>query len=289
MFELTDDWHEGLDAERARARMMESPYPPWPDISPNEEIGLGWTLLVGDRQDELMDVSTGVPGFRWSAVGILDSSVDPSLEGQRQTFGVIFYVEDPLAEAIQIGEITIDGVTLPIVQRPATIEDHRVGGTVPISGQLACWATTSGGKREGWLTADHVARNSPGLRIVDAGRQCIDAALVDDGTRGGGNPTRAVAPAAGMTVEVFGNPMWTATITDVSSTLGSLNSHYFPLRFSFTHHGYPGDSGSLIRADPCDEPTGIYLGALKLSNSVSLGIGLAICQLESLMDMEVYV
>lgn len=49
----------------------------WPDISEAELVGLGWSLLVSDREPELWERSRDVPGFRWSAVGLLDPEVDP--------------------------------------------------------------------------------------------------------------------------------------------------------------------------------------------------------------------
>lgn len=287
MFELTDDWYGDLDADRARARVSDSPYPLWPEMPPGEEIGLGWTLLVSDRQEQLNEISAGIPGFQWSAAGILDPQVDRSLELEHQRFGVIFYVEGVNARSEQIAELTFDEVTLPVVQRPATFLEQRTPAP-GVSGQLACWVTTDQAD-EGWLTAKHVARTSPGLSLVLAAGQCIDAAIVSDGQPGGGTPTNAVLPTVGMSVEIIGSHVWQAHILDVSSTLGSMRSSQFPLRFSFNVPGRPGDSGSMIRANPCDEPTGILTGAMRLDNGDEVGIGLAIHQLEIQMRMEIFV
>lgn len=293
MFELERDWFRDLPAEPALARILEAGLEIWPDISEGEMIGLGWTLLVSDREDELLELAPEIPGFRWAAVGILDADVDRALEigprddGRRQRFGVIFYAEDAFAESAVVGATEVAGVELPIVLRPISYEEHAPPPTLP-DGTIACWATSAGGEREGWLTARHVAVGG-GYPLVDCGRECIDAALIETGQIGGGRPARAVVPSAGATIEMIGPHMRRMEILDVALNLRIKRSSFFPLRFTTSAPGRPGDSGSLLLANPCGEPVGIYLGAAQLEGGQrEAGIGLAITQLEDLMKMEVY-
>jgi len=288
MFEPTDSWIEGLPEGPALRRIEEAPdLELWPEISQSETVGLGWSLLVEDRAEILLERAPAIPGFRWASVGILDPEVDRGLESSRQEFGIVFYAEDPRAEPALLEVVEVDEARLPIVLRPITYEEHGAVPALP-DGAVACWATSAGGAREGWLTARHVALGG-GYKMADCGRECIDAALIDLGNVGSGYPARAVRPSPGIPVEALGPHRLTATILDVAIDLGISASAYFPLRFTTSRPGAPGDSGSLIVADPCGEPTGIYLGAARLDNGGEAGVGLAITQLEKLMEMEVYV
>lgn len=287
MFEPNDSWLEGLRPGPAVERLEESGFEPWPDIQKGEEIGFGWALLVSDQEAELLERAPDVPGFRWPAVGILDPEVDRGLETQRQQFGVIFYAEDPRAEPTLLDYAVIAGTELPIVLRPITRDEHGSSPSLP-NGAIACWATSAGGEREGWLTARHVAL-AGGYRLADCGPECIDAALIDLAQRGGGSPTRAVPPSPGARIAMRSSEAAHTTILDVALNLRIRSSSYFPLRFTTSTPGQPGDSGSLIVGDPCGEPLGIYLGAARVEGGEQrAGFGLAITQLEDLMNMEVY-
>jgi hypothetical protein len=287
MFEPNDSWLEGLPEEPALRRLQEEPEVEiWPDISRMEAVGFGWLLLVEDRAEEVLERAVGVPGFRWAAAGLLDPEVDRGLESGRQRFGIVFYVEDPLSQPAMHGLLRFDDARLPIALRPVSYEEHAPAPEIP-NGTVACWATSAAGTREGWLTARHVAF-SGGYEMVDCGRECIDAALIGLGSDGTGRPVRAVPPSPGATVEVRGPHPTATTVLDVALDLGIGASSYFPLRFTTAAVGVPGDSGSLIVADPCREPVGIYLGAARLDSGQEAGIGLAITQLEKLMKMEVY-
>jgi hypothetical protein len=288
LFEPNDSWFEGLPPEPAFRRVEESPrLELWPDIGRDEAIGLGWSLLVGDRAEQLLEWAPGIPGFRWPAVGILDPEVDRGLGESRQQFGVIFYAEDPQATPTVIGQIEVEDVALPISLRPISYREQASPPPLP-DGTLACWATSAGGRREGWLTARHVALGG-GYNLVDCGRECIDAALIDLGSTGSGVPRRAVAPFAGARIQVEGPHPASARILDVAVDFGITASSFFPMRFTTSSVGRPGDSGSLILADPRGEPLGIYLGAAQLeATGQEAGVGLAVTQLEQLMKMEVY-
>jgi hypothetical protein len=287
MFEPNDSWLDGLPEEPAFRRLEEDRGAErWADISRAEEIGLGWTLLVEDRAEQILDRAPGVPGFRWAAAALLDPEVDRDFDRQSQGFGVIFYVDDPHAERLRLEDIEIEGTALPIILRPISYEEHASIPSIP-DGTVTCWATTAEGSREGWLTARHVAL-AGGYEMADCGRECIDAALVRLADEGGGSVARAVRPSVAARVEIQGPHPSVATVLDVAIELGISASSYFPLRFSTDAVGVEGDSGSLIVADPCREPVGIYLGSARLDSGRSSGIGLAIWQLERLMKMEVY-
>jgi hypothetical protein len=287
MFEPNDSWLEGIPHDPALSRVRESrDLEFWPGISEAEAIGLGWTLLVEDRAAEVLERAPGIPGFRWAAAGLLDPEVDRELELRGQQFGIVFYVDDPQAEMRALDGIEIGGAYLPIALRPISYEEHA---SVPslADGTIACWATSAEGTRRGWLTARHVALVGR-YPMADCGRECIDAALIDLGIGGGGAPVRATKPSVGAGVEIRGPHPARTTILDVAIELGISASSYFPLRFSTSAVGVSGDSGSLIVADPCGEPVGIYLGAAELDSGQRAGIGLSIQQLERVMKLEAY-
>jgi hypothetical protein len=266
---------------------------PWPDITRGELIGLGWALLVADREHEVWERARYIPGFRWSAVGLLDPEVDRALTTDDPPFGVILYSEGGQTE----GESRQDGlffeeIQLPVVIRHGTYEEHRGAAPGLPHGRLACWAASRQGGCVGWLTARHVA-DHPAMasvgRVVDRAPECLDAALVEIGAGGGGSRRPLATPAPGGRVRMdLANPVST-TILDVATNLGVQQSSRFPLRFTTTAAGLPGDSGSLIRGDPCWEPLGLYLGSFAgAGTSLRSGVGLALSQLEYHMFLEVY-
>lgn len=290
MFDPPPDWHQDLPPGPAEERLQREEVEVWPDISEAERIGWGWSLLVSDREEEIEDRARAVPGFRWSEVGILDSSVDPHLEGADPRFGLILYAEDRMAEGGErLDGLAMDGIELPVLVRNTRFEAQRAMPSRSGPGRLACWATSRNGTREGWLTALHVANHSAfhGL-VVDRGRVCVDVALVDVGRAGSGATRRAVPPTVGSAVELdLGTPT-SATVIGVATNLGITRSSHFPLRFSLSVAGSPGDSGGLILAVPCGEPMGIYLGANEFRNGDHVGVGQALTQLEYLMNLEAY-
>ncbi len=290
MFEPSPNWHGGLPPEPARERLKQEEVATWPDISEAEEIGWGWSLLVSEREREIEWRAREVPGFRWSEVGILDPSVDPRLEQGDPRFGVILYTEDSLSEGGgRLEGLNMEWVELPVLVRNVRYEAQRAQPSSIGPGRVACWATSRDGAREGWLTARHVATHSAmGGHIVDQGRACIDAALVDIGTSATGSPHGSVPPTPGARVKLdFGGPV-SATVLGVGTNCGILRSSHFPLRFTFNQAGMPGDSGGLILADPCGEPMGIYLGSHELTSGGRAGVGQALTQLEYLMRLEAY-
>jgi hypothetical protein len=289
MFEPSPDWYEALPVEPARQRLERAEAPVWPDIPDAELVGWGWSLLVSDREEKIYELSRDVPGFSWSAVGLLDPEVDPRLESRDPRFGVILYADDPRGESgARLENLPFDAVELPVVVRNVRIEPQ--GGPSSIGpGRVACWATSRGGERQGWLTARHVAEHSglPG-EVIDRGRFCIDAALVNLGTPAMGQPRRSVPPTPHSAIELdFGEPV-RARVLDVGTNCGIVDSSYFPLRFTVNQVGEAGDSGGLVLADPCREPMGIYLGSCELENGNRAGFAQALNQLEYLMNLEAY-
>lgn len=291
MFDPPPNWHEGLPPEPARERLQQEEVAVWPDISEAAVIGWGWSLLVSDREEEIEARARGVPGFSWSEVGILDPSVDPRLEGDDLRFGVVLYTEDPLTEGGErLESLNLDWVELPVLVRNIRYEAQRTSPPSIGPGRLACWATSRHGAREGWLTARHVAQHTatPG-RIVDQGRACIDAALVDVGASAAGTRRGSVPPTVGSAIELDFGGSTSGTVLGVATNCGIARSSHFPLRFTFDRAGVPGDSGGLILADPCGEPMGIYLGAHELQGGGRSGVGQALTQLEYLMNLEAYI
>ena len=84
----------------------------------------------------------------------------------------------------------------------------------------------------------------------------------------------------------------TGTVLDVSSDFGMFNDPKFPLRFSLSQAGAPGNSGAYVTEASSGDPLGVYLGAFLPANAQpgppASGYGLAIYQLESMMKLEVY-
>jgi hypothetical protein len=294
MFDPIPSWHEQLPADQALARLESEGdrLGLWPDISNAERIGLGWALLVSDREEDVWSRARDVPGFRWSAVGLLSPEVDGDLGTDEPPFGIILYAEDDQTEGVGRREsMAFDEIQLPVVVRPGTYEEHRGAQPMP-HGRLACWATSRSRARSGWLTARHVA-DHPAMsgvgRVVDRAPECLDAALVDIGAVGGGLPQSLAMPCANATVDIDLRHLSRAVILDVATNLGVRNSSRFPLRFTFNAAGVPGDSGSLIVGRPCGEPMGLYLGAFTSAETVKRsGVGLALTQLSYHMNLEVY-
>jgi hypothetical protein len=289
VFELPPNWHEGLPREPALERLRQEQTAPWPDIPDAELIGWGWSLLASDRAEEIEAQAHRVPGFSWSEIGILDPSLD-RLGADDPRFGVILNAEDIRAEGGQrLQSMRFEGIELPVIVRHIRYEPHRASPSSIGPGRVACWATTRGGIREGWLTARHVATHSqmPG-RVIDQGQECIDAALVDVGRPMEGTPRRAVPPTPGAAVEVdFGSRVSTQVL-GVGTNCGVVHSSHFPLIFTLNLAGQEGDSGAMVLAYPCGEPMGIYIGANQLEDGSTVGVGLAMVQLEFLMNLEVY-
>jgi len=292
MFDPTPDWYERLPPTEAFARLEREELGLWPDISEGEAIGLGWSLLVSDREEEVWARARGVPAFRWSAVGLLHPEIDHAIGEDDPPFGVILYAEDQYGEQEEsLDGLAFEEVVLPIVVRYGAYEE-QVGVPSPMNhGRLACWATSRKGRRAGWLTARHVA-DHPAMAaqgtVVDRAPECLDAALVAVGPAGSGSIQGLATPAVGGTVELDLSTPRAATILDVATNLGVQRSSRFPLRFSFNSAGVPGDSGSLVIGTPCGEPMGVYLGAFTSAAGARSGIGLALTQLNYLIDLEVY-
>jgi hypothetical protein len=290
MFEPLPDWHRGLPLEPARDRLGREEVPAWPDIPEAELVGWGWSLLVSDREEEIAGRARDVAGFNWSAVGLLDPEVDRGLGDDDPRFGVILYTEDPLAE----GGARLDGLRFEEIELPVLVRNIRFEAQHGVSsrigpGRVACWATSRGQEREGWLTARHVAEHSelPG-RVVDRGRACVDAALVEIERGPTGRRRRSVPPTPHSAIKLdFGSPA-PGRVLDVGTNCGIAQSSYFPLRFTVDRVGKKGDSGGLILADPCGEPMGIYLGSCALESGGRGGFAQALTQLEYLMNLEVY-
>lgn len=259
-----------------------------PDISEGEAIGLGWSLLVSDREEEVWERSRQVPGFRWSAVGLLHPEVDRWFDDYAPAFGVILYAEDEDTEQAEPQRgLAFDEIKLPVVVRHGRYSEQRA---IP-HGRLACWSTSRNGLRSGWLTARHVADHA-GMaavgQVVDRAPECLDAALVNVGVAGAGAVQQLATPAVGSGVDIEFAALRSATILDVATNLGVQRSSRFPVRFSVNVAGVPGDSGSLIVGTPCGDPLGLYLGAFTSATGRQSGIGLALTQIEYFMDLEVY-
>jgi hypothetical protein len=291
VFDPIPGWYEQLPRDEALGRLEREDIGLWPDISPGEQLGLGWALLVSDREEDVWAHARDVPGFRWSAVGLLHPELDRALGTDAPRFGVILYAEDDQAEDRGGREpLAFEEIELPVVVRHGSYEEHRSGPTIG-HGRLACWATSRTGRRQGWLTARHVADHpamSGAGSVVDRAPECLDAALVDVGLVGGGAVQSLAMPAPGGKTEIDLSFPRTATILDVATNLGVRRSSRFPLRFSLNVAGVAGDSGSLIIGTPCGEPLGLYLGAFTDASGARSGIGLALTQLNYHMNLEVY-
>jgi hypothetical protein len=288
VFTPRSDWYEALPSSDAIDRLEGAELEHWQDAPPAERVGLGWSLLVSDREQEIWERARDVPGFRWSAVGLLDAEVDHALTEDEPPFGVILYADDDQGEsgearaALDFGEIQ-----LPVVVRYGSYEEQQSLG----HGRHASWATSRHGRRSGWLTARHVADHPlmPKVgTVVDRAPECLDAALVDVGMRGGGSVQHLATPAVGATVEIDLATPQRATIIDVATNLSVGRSSRFPLRFSLNVAGVAGESGSLIASSSSADPMGLYLGAFTSNQGARGGIGLALTQIKYFMDLEVY-
>jgi hypothetical protein len=266
-------------------------------IEGEQRTSLGWTTAIAAREFEIIQIAREVPFFSHSAIGLVSSTVDAGLTPISLPFGVILYAVGSIGHPLDQQwhrSITFPGpgAEFPVVIRRGTFTPTSSGRT-PFGGSYACWATWRKGKSRGWLTARHVARALPPIHTVDQAADCVDAALIDVPRPHPVNPKpvklSAAAPHAGLRVQLDfkpGTPISTV-ILDVSNTLG-IKDPKFPLRVSTQAAGKSGNSGSLITESGL--PFGMYLGHFTPAKAptTSSGVGLALSQLQSLVDMEVF-
>ena len=302
MFTPRPGWFEYLPAQPALSRLGQSQLlEEARELDEGLRRSLGWTLLLADRDadgaEPLVDRTT-ISSYQYTAIGFVDGVVD-QLHRDYPPLGVILYAESEESPTYcpgQLGEVAVAGLTFPIVLRRGTYEQHigplrRVPG-----GSAAYWAESRGGACEGWLTARHVtetiAFSNSSYRAVDRGSSCIDAAVISDGSSrpGGLRPQSAhQAITAGLTVSMACNPGASPSVLDVSSNIRISESSRFPLRFSLSETGRPGDSGSAIEETSSTQqlPLGIYLGSYLPDKAYPghtgrAGFGLSISQLKKL-------
>ncbi|MGO9297641.1 MAG: hypothetical protein ACLP52_27795 [Streptosporangiaceae bacterium] len=273
------------------------------DLPQDLQISVGWTAAVGAAESDIAALASDVPFFSYSAVGFLNEELDPSFRGSGlPSFGVILYADDagfdvPI-DTLKILRFSDVDTVLPVIVRRGIWQQHQWRQAQPptVTGaQLACWATSRGGARQGWLTARHAAVQGVGTP-VDAATDCTDAALVAIGPEPWINQPATAAYrslAAGVSAELhFSQRSLTATVLDVSSDFGISKSPKFPVRFSLSQAGVAGNSGAYITESSSGQPLGLYLGAFLPANAAlgraPSGYGLAIYQLESMMNLEVY-
>lgn len=288
MFEPGADWIAQLPPIPAIRRLESAPADLLEGLSTEDQIALGWSLLVSDREEQLWERGRLVPGLRWCAVGLLHPELDQGID--HVVLGAILYADtvDGTGSFDQLESLRVDEWSVPVRVRRGTLQDHA---PQPLpGGRLACWATTRGGALEGWLTARHVATSPPNAGaavLVDQAPECLDAAIVRIGQRGLGAPKPAVLPIPGSNVHLdLGAPI-AARVLDVATNLGVARSSRFPLRFSINAAGVRGDSGGLITSG--SDPVGLYLAAFTPAGGAQrAGVGLAISQLEHFMTMEVH-
>ncbi|MGP8002022.1 MAG: hypothetical protein ACLPKI_32590 [Streptosporangiaceae bacterium] len=287
------------------------PYPPdrvvdsvpfaMADLPPDLQISVGWTAAASAADSDIRALAADVPFFSYAAIGFLDEDLDPSFQRSGfPPFGVILYgdaIPGLVDEPLRVLRFRDADTILPVVVRRGTWQQHQSRQATPpvvTGGQLACWATSRGGSTQGWLTARHAA---PALgTVVDTATECTDAALVSVGQAPlvGNPPTSAYRSlAAGVNAEMhFSAGSLTGTVLDVSSDFGMFNDPKFPLRFSLSQAGAPGNSGAYVTEASSGDPLGVYLGAFLPANAQpgqpASGYGLAIYQLESMMKLEVY-
>jgi len=271
------------------------------EMDDEQRTSIGWTAAIAARDSEILQNARQVPFFNRSAIGLVSPAVDAGLGPDSTPFGVILYADGSVAhpldeewrEAITFSYHGIE-VDVPVVIRRGTFTPSSTG-PIPGGGSYACWATWRKGKSQGWLTARHVARAYPPNCRVDAATDCVDAALVNvPPLAKPTSPARVsistTAPATGLAVELDfspGPPIPT-TIIDVSGTLGT-NDPRFPFRVSTQAAGASGNSGSLITE--AGMPFAMYLGhfnPVKAPTTTS-GVGLMLTQLETLVELEVFV
>jgi hypothetical protein len=271
------------------------------DLPPYLQVSVGWTAAASAADEDIRAMAADVPFFSYAAVGFLDEELDPSFRGSGlPAFGVILYadaVSDMPVDELRLLRLRDVDAVFPVVVRRGTWQQHQWRQAPPpavTGGQLACWATSRGGSRQGWLTARHAA---PGLGApVDAATDCTDAALVSVGWAPLiSQPATAAYRrlAAGVSAEIhLSQGSLTATVLDVSSDFGIFESPKFPLRFSLNRAGIIGNSGAYITESFSGLPLGVYLGAFRPASAAQgqalSGYGLAIYQLESMMKLEVY-
>jgi hypothetical protein len=228
-------------------------------------------------------------------------TVDAGLGPDSAPFAVILYATGSMAHPLdeewrQAITFSRPGseVRIPIVIRRGTFTPASTGH-LPGGGSYGCWATWHKGKSQGWLTARHVARAYPPSCLVDAATDCVDAALMDVWPLTKPlSPARVsistTAPATGMSVKLdfMPGPAISTTIIDVSGTLG-INDPRFRFRISTQAAGTSGNSGSLITEGGM--PFGMYLGHFTpvKTPTTSSGVGLMLSQLETLVDLKVFV
>jgi hypothetical protein len=303
MFEIPANW--SLPPEPAEQRLLDSDFGEAAEsLPPSLRASLGWTLLIGDREEDIEYYAREVWAFRYTAIGFVDITVDAGVEGY-EPFGVILYADGGHADSEatgRVGVLEFADIQFPIVVRRGIYVDHALPLPNVPGGTAAYWASSRQAQHHGWLTARHVAegaifQNSGGT-IVDRASSCLDAALVDVGYHVGGLAPapayQALAPGLAISL-AFAPPGSLSKVLDVSANLRISRSSRFPLRFSTSTSGVPGNSGSAIEEalTPTRSPLGIYLGAYTPDTPYnghvgSAGVGLSISQLEHLMRLEVF-
>ena len=270
------------------------------ELPGNLQHSVAWTATLGAADAAIRVLASDVPFFTHAAVGFLDEALDPALGGSGfPPFGVILYAAeaaDLSDDPLRVLRLPSTDTVFPVVVRRGRWQDHQWSQATPpmtAGGQLACWATSRAGTRQGWLTARHAA---PGLGpTVDAATDCTDAALVSVGPP----PTVTYRVAAyrslsaGVLADVhLTQGTLTAQVLDVSTDFDMFKDPKFPLRFSFNRAGVRGNSGAFITENTSGAPLGVYLGAFLPANATSgqapSGYGLSIYQLENMMNLEVY-
>jgi len=311
MFAPREGWFEYLPAQPAQERLAQSRFVEEArELDEKLQRSLGWTLLLADRDDRPADVEeavvdrSNISSYQYTAIGFVDGELD-QLHREYPPLGVIYYAEseeDPQPGPGQLEEVTVAGLTFPIVLRRGTYEQHVAALHRVPGGSSAYWAESRGGSREGWLTARHVTEESAfsnsSYSVVDRGSSCIDAAVVSDGSsRPPGLHAQSAHQAitAGLPVSMACNTGASPTVLDVSSNIRISKSSRFPLRFSLSETGQRGDSGSAIEETSTTQqlPFGIYLGSYLPDTAYPghtgrAGYGLSISQLEQLMQLEVF-
>jgi hypothetical protein len=284
------------------------------DLSPERERVAFWSSAIASflRQNPLARV---VPGFRFSAIGFLD----PTLE--ENSFGVVVFVDPQSAIALRgrrrstqepftrhepLTYIEIEGASFPVFIRGYREDRHGIP-CQPLGGTVSCWAVS---RRSTYpvgpalLTAGHVASGDPAVStpqigtlvqmctgptgtVVDVGTPGMDLALVDAGgcDYTGSVPTARALPWDVVTVER--QVPLTAQVRFVTDTQGIYTSPLMLVRLLLDKAGSPGDSGALIR-NVNGEAVGLYLGAAADPTGLTLGLSADIHQAAYLLDMELF-
>ncbi|NKX56593.1 hypothetical protein [Arthrobacter mobilis] len=279
--------------------------PAGPPPDGRERRAVGWTIALSLAEDQFRSLARRLPFFDYAAVGFLNELVDPSFRyGEFPSIGIILYTNEqeaaevPAVDALR--PVRVRDAYFQVVVRRGRREPHHWPQAAPpltANGQLACWATSRNGQVQGWLTAAHAAA---GLgNVVDWATECTDAAMVDVGWA----PPQALQAVTAYTVSIntgahlhLGQPPAPlpvrAKVLDISSDFKMYKDPRFPVRFSLSAAGQPGNSGAFITEAVSGEPMGIYLGGFwPLGTPAALpalGYGLAIFQLEKMMDLQVF-